>query len=398
MHLLLSGWFWGQLATGSGQYLHALVTHLPEVAPQHRYTLLLSALRCPPPDAHSAAQPAAEGRASAVPVAWRAVWAATPFDRLGEDLAKLWFEQVAVPQAARRLAADAVLVPYWGSPARRPCPIAVTVHDLIPLLLPAYRGGPLPRIYTRLVRWTARRAHLVLTDSQASRRDIVQHLGIPAERVRAVPLAVEERFRPVTDPAELARVRACYGLPERFVLYLGGFDVRKNLARLMQALALATTQRPDLARDLCLVVAGSLPTADTPFTPDPRRLAAEAGVADRVRFVGWVDEADKPALYTLAQAFLFPSLYEGFGLPAAEAAACGAPVVASQRSSLPEAAPDAVLVDPEDAASIADGLLYALTLPRPRPPSTPPRTWREVAAETARWLEELGGTRGARGD
>lgn len=396
MHLLLSGWFWGQLATGSGQYLHALVTHLPEVAPQHRYSLLLPAVRCPPPDVRSTSQPAAEAQASAVPAAWRAVWAATPFDRLGENLAKLWFEQVAVPQAARRLAADAVLVPYWGSPARRPCPVAVTVHDLIPLLLPAYRGGPLPRLYTRLVRWTARRAHLVLTDSQASRQDIVQHLGIPAERVRAVPLAVEERFRPVTDPAELARVRARYGLPERFVLYLGGFDVRKNLARLMPAFALATARRPDLTQDLCLVVAGSLPAADTPFTPDPRRLAAEAGIADRVRFVGWVDEADKPALYTLAQAFLFPSLYEGFGLPVAEAAACGAAVVTSRRSSLPEAAPGAVLVEPEDPSSIADGLLQALALSRPRPAPAPLRTWREVAAETVRWLEDLGGTRGSR--
>lgn len=398
MHLLLSGWFWGQLATGSGQYLHGLVTHLPEVAPQHRYTLLLPAVRCPPPDAHSTSQPAAESRASAVPVAWQAVRAATPFDRLSEDLAKLWFEQVAVPQAARRLAADVVLVPYWGSPARRPCPIAVTVHDLIPLLLPAYRGGLLPRLYTRLVRWTARRAHLVLTDSQASRQDIVQHLGIPAERVRAVLLAVEDRFRPVTDPAKLARVRARYGLPERFVLYLGGFDVRKNLARLMPAFALATARRPDLARDLCLVVAGSLPTADTPFTPDPRRLAAEAGVADRVRFVGWVDEADKPALYTLAQAFLFPSLYEGFGLPVAEATACGVPAVTSRRASLPEAAPDAVLVDPEDATSIADGLVHALTLPRPRPALASLRTWREVAAETVRRLEELRGTGGTRRD
>ncbi|MDW8319072.1 MAG: glycosyltransferase family 1 protein [Anaerolineae bacterium] len=391
MHLLVSGWFWDQLATGSGQYLHGLVAHLPEVAPQHTYTLLLPAVRCPPPDASGLGQPPPAGRASAVPAFWRVVWAATPFDRLSEDLAKLWFEQVAVPQAARRLAAGVVLTPYWGSPARRPCPTAVTVHDLIPLLLPAYRDGLLPRLYTRLVAWTARRAHLVLTDSEASRQDIVRHLGIPADRVRAVPLAVAERFRPVTEPAELARARARYDLPERFVLYLGGFDVRKNVARAMQAFALATARLPASAQDLCLVVAGRLPAADTPFTPDPRRLATEAGVADRVRFIGWVDEADKPALYTLAQAFLFPSLYEGFGLPAAEAAACGAAVVTSNRSSLPEAAPDAVLVDPEDVDSIAAGLVRALTRSRPTPMR--PRTWREVAVETVRAVEAVIGER-----
>ena len=129
-------------------------------------------------------------------------------------------------------------VPYWGSPWWRPCPIVVTVHDLIPLLLPLYRGGLLQRAYTGLVSRTARRADAVLTDSEASRRDIIEHLGIPPERVHAIHLAAEERYRPVHDPAELARVRAKYGLPdEPFLLYLGGFDARKNVVRMIEAYA-----------------------------------------------------------------------------------------------------------------------------------------------------------------
>ncbi|MCB0202931.1 MAG: glycosyltransferase family 4 protein, partial [Anaerolineae bacterium] len=222
------------------------------------------------------------------------------------------------------------------------------------LLLPAYRGGSLQRAYTWLVSRTARRAHLVLTDSEASRRDITEHLGIAPGLVHAVLLAADESFRPVTDPAELARVRARYALPDRFILYLGGFDVRKNVPRLIQAYArwsrqeLPTFGKVGNSEAPHLVIAGKLPAADTSFTPDPRRVATEEGVADQVHFTGWVDEADKPALYSLASLFAFPSLYEGFGLPAAEAAACGTPVLTSNRSSLPEAAPSAILVDPED--------------------------------------------------
>jgi glycosyltransferase involved in cell wall biosynthesis len=274
------------------------------------------------------------------------------------------------------------------------------VHDLIPLLLPAYRGGVSQRAYTSLVSRTARRADLVLTDSQASRQDIVQHLHIPADRVQAVLLAADERFQPVTDPAELARVRERYALPggrgdpapaERFILYLGGFDVRKNVAGLVRAYArigVLPAYGKDGNAPVRLVIAGKLPTADTPFTPDPRRIAAEAGVADRVQFTGWVDEADKAALVSLASLFVFPSLYEGFGLPVAEAAACGAPVLTSNRSSLPEAAPGAVLVDPENVDSLALAMAEALAAPRPPVPAQR-RTWLDVARETLVHLKEL---------
>ena len=162
----------------------------------------------------------------------------TPFDRLNINLAKLWFEQVTFPRACRRLRADVAFVPYWGSPWWQPCPMVVTVHDLIPLLLPLYRGGMLQRAYTALVSRTARRAAAVLTDSEASRRDIIAHLGIPAERVHAIHLAADPRYRPVTDLDELTRIRAKYGLPDGpFLLYLGGFDARKNVGRMIEAYA-----------------------------------------------------------------------------------------------------------------------------------------------------------------
>jgi glycosyltransferase involved in cell wall biosynthesis len=387
MHIVVNGWFWGQMNTGSGQYLHHLARWLPEVDGEQRYTLVL-------PQAGDAGMPAG----------WQVVIASPAARQLGANLAKLWFEQVSFRRACRRLGADIAFTPYWGSPWLSPCASAVTVHDLIPLLLPAYRGGLRQQAYTWLVSRTARRADRVLTDSQASRQDIVQHLRIPAERVHAVLLAADERFRPVSDPLELARVRERYALPggrgdpaptDRFILYLGGFDVRKNVAGLVRAYARwAQREVPLLPRSGTsfsiphLVIAGQLPTADTPFNPDPRRMAAEAGIADQVHFTGWVDEADKPALFSLASLFVFPSLYEGFGLPVAEAAACGAPVLTSNRSSLPEAAPDALVVDPEDVDALAAAMAQALQAPRSAPPGLH-RTWRDVAQETLAALKEL---------
>jgi glycosyltransferase involved in cell wall biosynthesis len=196
----------------------------------------------------------------------------------------------------------------------------------------------------------------VLTDSEASRQDIIQHLHIHPDRVQAIHLAAEERFRPVDDPQELARVRAKYALPDRYLLYLGGFDVRKNVPGILRAFA-----RLD-ARDVRLVIAGKLPNQDTDFFPDPRRIAGELGILERICLTGWVDEADKPALYSGATALLFPSHYEGFGLPPLEAMSCGTPAIVSNRSAQPEVVGDGGLcVAPDDLQALADAMRQITT-------------------------------------
>ena len=309
MRIAINGWFHGQLTTGSGQYLEALTEWLPRVDGTHALILITAA-----------------GRRTgelAMPANWQIIHARTPFDRVNANLAKLWFEQVTFPRACRRLRVDVAFVPYWGSPWWQPCPVVVTVHDLIPLLLPLYRGGVHQRAYTALVSRTARRAAAVLTDSEASKRDIIAHLGIPDARVHAIHLAADPGCRPVSDPAELARVRAKYDLPAGpFFLYLGGFDARKNVGRTIEAYARMGSGGRGQEPGVRLVIAGKLPDADTAFTPDPRLAAARLGVDDCVHFTGWVDEADKPALYSLALATVFVSEYEGFGLPVLEAMAC----------------------------------------------------------------------------
>jgi len=151
----------------------------------------------------------------------------------------------------------------------------------------------------------------------------------------------------------LAAIRQKYALPERYLLYLGGFDQRKNVYTVLRAFALLSNKQ----RQAKLVIAGKLPGRDSPLFPDPRHLVRELELEESVIFTGWVAEEDKPALLSGAAAFVFPSLYEGFGLPALEAMACGIPVVASNRSSLPEVVGEGgILVEPTDVEALAEAM------------------------------------------
>jgi len=336
VRIAVNGLFWSQPRTGSGQYLRHLLRALTEFEAQHQYRLVLAA--------HNSQFATRNSHTLR-----------TPFDHVSENWTKLWFEQVSFPRACRRLGADLAHVPYFGSPLAPSVPTVVTVHDLIPMLLPAYRGSFLVRAYTRLVATAAQRAAAIITDSECSKRDSVRVLGIPAARVHAIPLAAEPRFRPVEDTSIREAVRRRYNLPDEFILYLGGFDQRKNIATLIQAFAQFATRNSQFTTRL--VLAGELPRHDTTFTPDPRRLAHAAGMADRVVCIGDVSEEDKPALYSLATLFVYPSLYEGFGLPVLEAMACGTPVVTSKAASLPEIVGDAgLMVAPTDGEALAEAM------------------------------------------
>jgi glycosyltransferase involved in cell wall biosynthesis len=211
-------------------------------------------------------------------------------------------------------------------------------------------------------------------------------LAVPEARVEVVYLAPgEAAVRPVT-PAAVEAIRARYGLGATFVLYLGGLDKRKNVTALLRAAA----QLPH-GLDWQLAIVGRLPRHNPRLFPNLPRLAAGLGIADRVRFLGFVPEADKAALYRAATCFAFPSVYEGFGLDPLEALACGTAVVCSNRSSLPELMGDAaLLVDPDDTAALADALRRVLTdagvrqdLRRRGPRQAAKFTWARTAAQTA---------------
>jgi len=322
MRIGINALFLNRPETGSGQYTRHLLEALAKVDPTDEYLLFSPG---PIPNTQ-------------YPIS---------------NLAKLWFEQVTFPQACHRSDVALAHVPYFASPFFPTVPTVVTVHDLVPLILPAYRGSLLARLYTRLVAAAARKARAIITVSQASQRDIVRYLHVPPEQIHVTYEAAGESFQPVEDAAQSVAIRHKVGLPQRYLLYLGGFDQRKNLSALLRAFALLVNRQAQ-AR---LVVAGQLPGRDSPLFPDPGRLVGELGIKERVIFTGWVAEDDKPALLRGAVAFVFPSLYEGFGLPPLEAMACGTPVIASNRSSLPEVVGEGgILVEPTDVEALAEAL------------------------------------------
>ncbi len=223
----------------------------------------------------------------------------------------------------------------------------VTVHDLIPLVLRGPYLGPTARLWQAAHARAARKAELVVTVSECSRDDVVRLWGIEPGRIRVVYEGVEDSFRPASAEG-VAETAARYGIHAPYLLYLGGFDPRKNLTNMF----LGFKRCPE-ARDCQLVLAGDYRGFESRIIDE----MGEMGLTDRVRLTGFVERDDLPALYSGARAFLFLSLYEGFGLPALEAMACGAPVIGAAASCIPEIAGGAArLVDPLEPGQIAAAL------------------------------------------
>lgn len=316
------------------------------------------------------------------------IWRDPRFERVVADVAPLGLRQQWLgPWLARRLHADLwhapyYLRPFWGLP--RP---VVTVFDVIGHLLPE----ALPTLQARLLfeasmRLSLRTAQQIITCSAASRRDLETIYHVPTTRISVIPLAVDPAFAP--RPArEIAALRERYHLPARYVLYLGSNKPHKNLAALVRA-----WQHVD--SDALLVIAGHW---DRRYAT-PRLLAHQLGLAQRIRFLPDPPDADLPALLSGASVFVFPSRYEGFGLPPLEAMACGTAVVAANTSSLPEVVGEGgLLVAPEPAALAAAlqrvlddadlrATLQARGLARARQ-----FTWTRTARATLALYETVGG-------
>ena len=263
-----------------------------------------------------------------------------------------------VPAALRRLRIDVfhgmdhVGIPLVGRTGK----YVVTIYDVIPLILPE-TFTPRHRTIVRFALARIRReAERVIVPSHATKRDVVRHVGLPEDRVVVTPGGCESRFRPVHSEGALRRVAARYGLPSRYVLAVGTLEPRKNLTALLEAFARLRRGRA-LDPRLRVVLAGARGWLDEPIFRTVRALGLERAV----HFPGFIDDDDLPAVYSGAALFVFPSLYEGFGLPPLEAMACGVPVVTSNVSSMPEVAGDAaVLVDPRDVDGLASAIARVL--------------------------------------
>ena len=280
-----------------------------------------------------------------------------------EWMARLWHRlRLPIPVEAITGPLDVFYSPdFVLPPTRRSTRTLLTVHDLSFLRYPEAFVPKLRRYLERLVPRSIARADVVLADSAATQADIVSLLGAPPDKVQVLYSGVHPRFRPEAEPGERERLQARYGIGDRpYVLSVGTVQPRKNYIRLIKAFTRLQTCKPANLQtcklaNLQLLIAGGRGWLYQGI------LAEAEKHPDRVRLLGFVDEADLPALYRNAALFAFPSLYEGFGLPVLEAMACGVPVVCSDASSLPEVAGDAaLLVDPHDEDALAEAMARGL--------------------------------------
>ena len=356
MKVSLNGYFLTYPMTGSGQYVINLSRELANASPRDSFDV--------------------------VPMSARA-------RRLGRP-GKVYWERIGWPRAAGATGAQLIHSPYL-SMTKANANHVMTVHDLIGFRLAVYARTRWMRIYNLLAKSAARRASLLIADSQSTAVDLERVFGVPDDRVRVVPLGVGANLAP-SSKAAVDDIRTRCELPDSFVLYLGSGDTRKGLDTLIKAFFLLPSHRRPM-----LVLAGRIPCDGSDLFPDYKKLAVELGVMNSVRFLGPVDDEKKAILLSAADVFVFPSRYEGFGLEPLEAMACGTPVICSDATSLPEVVGDAALLanpdDPHEWSEKIVGVLGDPGLARELSGAGRARaadlTWAKTARSTLRAYAEV---------
>ena len=321
---------------GIGTYIRNLLRHLSRIDRENEYVLL-----CQDSDMGVARTLGENFRAVLEPAANYSVK-----------------EQFHIPLVWMREKPDVFHAPHYVLPVAVRSRSVVTIHDCIHLMFPQYLPNRAAYAYARGAMWSAaKRSDRILTVSEASKRDILHFFNVPPEKIAVVYNGIDERFWIQPSTEEIARVRERFQLDHGFVLYAGTIKPHKNLVRLIEAFAVL---RKGEFEELKLLIIGD----EISKLPALRRAVHIHKLHKHVRFLGFLPDETLAALYRLAAVFVFPSLYEGFGLPPLEAMASGTPVVTSNVSSLPEVAGDAaILVDPYDVNSIVDGVRRVLTDP-----------------------------------
>ena len=260
-------------------------------------------------------------------------------------------EQLAVPMDLRRERADLFHAPHYVLPLLTPCRSVVTIHDCIHLRFPQYLPNRLGYAYARTsMSLATHRSARVLTVSEASKRDILEYFDVPESKIAVIYNAIDERFSEEPPADEVMRVRERYQLNDPFILYAGNIKPHKNLERLIEAFHIIRKGELEFVK---LLIIGDEISKYAAL----RRTVHRYKLHKHVRFFGFVPDATLAILYRLARVFVFPSLYEGFGLPPLEAMASGTPVITSNLSSLPEVAGDAaMLIDPYETDAIAGAM------------------------------------------
>jgi len=304
------------------------------------------------------------------------------------ELALRWQERAV----RRALKADIVHASEYFFPRHRGRASVVTIHDITTVLFPQFHTRADIHIHQRKLAFARDHADAVIAVSEASKRDLVEHVNVPEQRIVVIPEAARPIFTELPPPGHRERMQATYGIARPYLLFVGSLEPRKNLERLLDAYAQVVAE--GAAGDTMLVVVGARGWHDAGIVD---RLRQER-LASRVRWLGFIPDENLQDLYTGAECLVYPSLYEGFGLPILEAMASGCPVITSTTSSMPEVAGDAaLLVDPQNTGEIAEALARLLrdetlrthlaTVGRQR---TSQYSWRRVATDTLRIYETVG--------
>jgi glycosyltransferase involved in cell wall biosynthesis len=308
---------------GIGRYVTSLSRALLTVAPELPLVLLY--------------QIGAGATRLALPDAERIACPGSPF-----SVRQQWSVRRCLRQAGAHLYHSA----YYLMPYLPGVPTILTCYDLIPLVHPGYYTSWQRLVFRVAHGFALRAACHVLAISETTKADLVARLGLRPEHITVTPLAAGARFRPQTGE-QITAVRRKYHLPDRYILYVGSNKPHKNLLRLVQAYDQVKRRQPQ--ESTALVIAGRW----DPRYAEAKIQAQKLGITDATFFLGSIADGDLPALYSGATLFVFPSQYEGFGLPLLEAMACGVPVACANASSLPEVAEDAAaLFDPNDTEAI----------------------------------------------
>ncbi len=274
-------------------------------------------------------------------------------------LQRLRWENVELPKKAKEEKIRLLHVPAFSPPMTKPCRLVVTVHDLIGMLFPNQKGWPSRFYWGKWLPAMLKRADHLIAVSEHTKKDVIEHLGIPEQKITVIYSSGHEGFVASCDRERMRKLRSRFEIKEKYFICVGTLEPRKNLGRVLEAFLKFLSQASPSDK-YQLVVVGSKEFAHGKFFKEinkNRRLNP-----DDIIFTGYVDQSDLNCLYACAQAFLFPSLYEGFGFPVLEAMASGTPVLTSDRTSLPEVAGEAAMkVNPEDVNALCEGMKLLAT-------------------------------------
>lgn len=359
-------WYRG---TGIGTYTYQLVKNLHHLDKQNEYRFFW------PGDEYKNLDPAND----------------EVFNSIERSKDKFW-EEVHVPMSVEQEKIDIYHVPQngIGLPAKKGCLNVVTVHDLIPYIYPETVGKGYLRIFLNEMPRIMEQSDLVITVSEHSKRDIQRIFQLPEDKIAVTYEAPESVYRPIDKALAKQHVKEKYGIDGRYIVYLGGFSPRKNVKGLINAFY---EIRHDIPEDYKLVLVGK----EARDYDDTHMLVDALRLQDRVVFTGFAPVLELPYLYNAAELCVYPSFYEGFGLPPLEAMSCGVPTITSNTSSIPEVTGDAaVLVNPHDMYNLADEMEKLInspeTLAKMREASLKQAakfTWEKCARETLAAYEKL---------